>query len=138
MHSTAGPAMSLLLFTSYAALLFNGIATVGSLFLIDRVGDIDLNEARKGGTPITDGYIDPPRSSLQLLREFGGHRNLKYIFIQWVAYLFLGTVFIFLQALTYLWVYEGPVISIILTVLTGLAIVELCFTSYLDTDGSNT
>ncbi|KAJ6526189.1 hypothetical protein DFH09DRAFT_1188086, partial [Mycena vulgaris] len=125
----ARPVMTLLLVASYAAILFNVIATLGSLFLIDRIGDIDLNEAQKGGDRITDGFIDRPRSSLQLLLHFGGHPNLKYIFIQWMVYLFLGIMSIFLQTLTYIWLHEGRVTSIIITALTGSAIAGLFFTS---------
>ncbi|KAJ6567960.1 hypothetical protein DFH09DRAFT_1155524 [Mycena vulgaris] len=101
----ARPVMILLLVASYAAILFNVIATLGSLFLIDRIGDIDLNEARKGGDRITDGFIDR------------------------MVYLFLGIMSIFLQTLTYIWLHEGRVTSIIITALTGSAIAGLFFTS---------
>jgi hypothetical protein len=73
--------MTVLTFASYAAILFNAIATIASLFLIDLIGDIDLNEARKGGNRTTAGSV-PPGSSLQLLRQFGGRPNLTFIFVQ--------------------------------------------------------
>ncbi|KAJ7734160.1 hypothetical protein DFH07DRAFT_780381 [Mycena maculata] len=81
-NSRAGPSITFLLLSSYAAILFNAVATVASLFLIDRLGDIDLNEARKGGERNIAGYIGRPESSLQLLCQFGAHSNLAFLFFQ--------------------------------------------------------
>ncbi|KAJ7702746.1 hypothetical protein B0H17DRAFT_1237223 [Mycena rosella] len=129
MTTTATPAMTLISFASYAAILFNGIATIASLFLVDRLGDIDLNEARKDLDRATEGRVEPG-SSLKLLLDYGARPNLTYIIIQWLLYLFLGTAFIFLQTLTYVWLREGRVMSIILTALTGTAVIGLLFTSW--------
>ncbi|KAJ7504975.1 hypothetical protein B0H11DRAFT_2273184 [Mycena galericulata] len=125
-----GKAMMFLVFSSYAAMLFNAISTVASLFLIDLLGDIDLNESRKGRDRDTDGIVGRKESSLQLLRRFGARRNLKYIFMQWMIYLFLATFFVLAQMLAYMWLRDGPVLSAILTGITGVAISGLYFTSY--------
>ncbi|KAJ7167036.1 hypothetical protein C8R46DRAFT_1095831 [Mycena filopes] len=127
-----GPAMNLLLFASYATVLFNLTSTVASLFFIDRLGDLDFNHASDGLDHPPEDYVPKTRtsSSLELLRRFGGRRSLTLIFWQWVVYLFLGTLFLILQAIMYMWLREGSrVISTVITLLAVPAVVVLALTS---------
>ncbi|KAJ7120663.1 hypothetical protein C8R43DRAFT_1136605 [Mycena crocata] len=129
----SGPSIALLFFASYAAILFNMITTIGSLFLIDLLADITMNAARKNPPPPREGRVESD-SSLQLLRNFDGRPRLTYVFFQWMAYLFVGFGFFFLQIVTYMWVRQNQATSIILTVLTGTAVAGLFLTSYFDMD----
>ncbi|KAJ7114548.1 hypothetical protein C8R43DRAFT_1138366 [Mycena crocata] len=131
MKLKTGPAITLLrVFSSYTAMLFNLIATVAALFLIDRLGDIDLNQARTGEDNPCGGFVARSDSSLKLLRRFGARRHLKWIFFQWMTYLFLGILFLFIQAIMYMWVREGRVMSTVVSILTVPAIVVLLLTTF--------
>lgn len=68
------------MFASYAAILFNAIATIASLLFVDRLGGIDFNGSRKNNIP--KGKMGRNDSSLDLLRRFGAGANLKLLFIQ--------------------------------------------------------
>ncbi|KAJ7051302.1 hypothetical protein C8F01DRAFT_1091510 [Mycena amicta] len=122
---THGRANTLMIFSSYAAMLLNSITTLASLFFIDRLGDIELNEARKGGERPMAGWIGRPVSSLSLLRQFGASKRLRFIFYQWFAYLCLGTFFMLLQIIMYMWLRESKALGTVLTLLTVPATVVL-------------
>ncbi|KAJ7051300.1 hypothetical protein C8F01DRAFT_1376869 [Mycena amicta] len=115
---THGDAMTLLIFSSYAAILFNCIATLASLFFIHRLGAIELNEARKGGERSSAGWIGRPISSLSLLRQFGASKGFRLMFFEWFVYVCLGTFFMLVQVLVYMWLRESQVLGTVLVALT--------------------
>ncbi|KAJ7193729.1 hypothetical protein GGX14DRAFT_14473 [Mycena pura] len=96
-----GHVMTLLVFSSYGAMLFNAITTLASLVFVDRLGNIELNEARKSKEHTTRGYVDRPASSLKLLIQFGARKHLRWIFFQWVTYLFVGMIFMLVEIIVY-------------------------------------
>ncbi|KAJ6511840.1 hypothetical protein DFH09DRAFT_1374318 [Mycena vulgaris] len=126
-----GPAVDLLIFASYAAIICNVIATGASVLLTYRLGTIPLNDARKGDRRISGGAVMTPVSTFRLLREFGAGRNLKLIFMQLVAHLCLGMLFIFTQVLTYVGLREGRALGIVFCAATGSGVVLLTVTSCL-------
>ncbi|KAF7289764.1 hypothetical protein MIND_01350100 [Mycena indigotica] len=125
MAGSQGPENTFLVFSSYAAMLFNSITTLASLFFIDSLGDIELNDAQKGGERATEGWISRPASSLSLLRQFGATRRIRFIFYQWFVHLCMGTLFLLLQILMYIWMRESKVLFIVLACLTAPATVVL-------------
>ncbi|KAJ7431995.1 hypothetical protein B0H11DRAFT_824472 [Mycena galericulata] len=100
----------------------------GFLVFIDRLGDVEFNEARRGGDT-NEGNIGHHISNLFFLRRLGARRNPKIIYIHWMRCLVLGILFLFVQALAYMWMHEQPVTSIMITVFICPAIVILFFTS---------
>ncbi|KAJ7128274.1 hypothetical protein C8R46DRAFT_1049560 [Mycena filopes] len=117
--------VDLLLFASYGAILSNVVATLVAVLIIRELGGIDARYREKylgrslGGPPT----LEHPGSSLKLLQALGARRNLKYLVVQWIA-------FIFIQTLTYFWLREGHHIRVILTVLSGLAVVAAFCTAF--------
>ncbi|KAJ7193730.1 hypothetical protein GGX14DRAFT_588082 [Mycena pura] len=71
-----GKVMTLLIFASYGAMLFNSITTLASWFFIDALGDIERNV----NTRIA--FVPRTISSLQLLENFGASPRIKRIFRQ--------------------------------------------------------
>ncbi|KAJ7595281.1 hypothetical protein C8J56DRAFT_1115030 [Mycena floridula] len=76
-----GARIGLLIFSSYSAIISNVMATIACLFLLDRLGDIDLNQARKGEN-IRQGETEPV-GSLKLLLDYGGDRAIGWILCQY-------------------------------------------------------
>ncbi|KAF8144281.1 hypothetical protein K438DRAFT_358428 [Mycena galopus ATCC 62051] len=99
-HETTG-GCNTFRFASYAAMFFNAFAAVASLILLDRVEDVRLNDEGKDRRPVSQVSV-PPSSRWQLILGVGSHPNLKYVFIQWMLCLFLGTVFFLMQTLAYI------------------------------------
>ncbi|KAJ7574822.1 hypothetical protein C8J56DRAFT_977616 [Mycena floridula] len=121
-----GARINLLIFSSYAAIISNVMATIACLFLMDRLGDIDLNQAHKGQNTIREGQTEPV-GSLKLLLDYGGDRAIGRIMYQCIGYFLSGMLFMFLQLLTYMWLGQGPIMSGIITALTVLAISTLWY-----------
>ncbi|KAF7324205.1 hypothetical protein MKEN_00643700 [Mycena kentingensis (nom. inval.)] len=136
MDNKTGAFVDALDLASFAAILVNSLTTLASLFFIDRLGDIDWRQALAGRLD-NNGEIPPGRSSLDLLVDFGATRHIKLIFYQWLVYLIVGTVFLFLQVFLYMWVRNGTVLSvaIIVSALVGPAILALLVSAALDTRG---
>jgi hypothetical protein len=67
---------------SYAAIFFNGIATAASGFLIDRLCDIEFNQARKKRPERVKPFYKSSKSTLKLLLHYGASPNLRWIFYQ--------------------------------------------------------
>lgn len=133
---------------SYVSIIFNGIATIASLFLIDRVGQfgsIASNEV------LTDGASESstqPGSRWEMLRF--GPASLKHLFIQCALIIwqsgdsltktmyegmlcfFIGVVSFLFQTLTYIWLRENPMLSITITALTAATVAAIVCTSYYD------
>ncbi|KAJ6474295.1 hypothetical protein C8R45DRAFT_1217383 [Mycena sanguinolenta] len=128
LKSTHGVGMTALLSMSFSAMLFNAIATMASLLLTDRLGDIDFDEAQRINITI-EGRIGRLDSSLNLLSQFGAHKNFKWIFIQWMLYMFIGMLCMLAQIIIYMWLGYEPIMSTIITFLTGAAVVVLVLTS---------
>ncbi|KAF8166126.1 hypothetical protein K438DRAFT_1775309 [Mycena galopus ATCC 62051] len=70
-------AITLFLVASYGAMLFNSIATVASLLFMDRLGDIEFNEARNPQRRTTEGFVERPSSSLRLLAQYGARKHVS-------------------------------------------------------------
>ncbi|KAJ7837942.1 hypothetical protein B0H13DRAFT_2367877 [Mycena leptocephala] len=75
-----GSAMSLLLVSSYAAMMFNALATIASFALIDHLGDIEFNGAGMSRTA-RQGFYRNIRN-LDLLLDYGARKSFKYVFWQ--------------------------------------------------------
>ena len=73
--------MTLLLFASYGAMLFNSITTLASWFFIDALGDIERNGASEGANTRV-GLVPRTLSSLRLLEKFGASPRIRWIFRQ--------------------------------------------------------
>jgi hypothetical protein len=73
--------MSFLLVSSYAAMIFNALATMASIVLIDRLGDIEFNGAAMIKTTAQTGFYRNVRN-LDLLLNYGAGKTFKYIFWQ--------------------------------------------------------
>jgi hypothetical protein len=70
--------MIFLLLSSYFAMIFNALATMASLVLIDRLGDMELTETG------SEENIAQPRNigSLELLLNYGMGNPFRYVFRQ--------------------------------------------------------
>jgi hypothetical protein len=73
--------MRFLFFSSYAAMIFNAIATMISLVLSDRLGDIEVDGAATAEKTEQTGVYHTVRS-LDLLEQFGARKSFKYIYWQ--------------------------------------------------------
>ncbi|KAJ7234011.1 hypothetical protein B0H12DRAFT_1143185 [Mycena haematopus] len=132
LQGTSSPATALLAVASYGAILFNSITTLASLLFIDRLGDIELNDAGNPSRHVRTGLVERPGSSLRLLTEYGARKHVRWIFYQWLVYFFVGVFFLLAQIIVYMWLREGQVLSIILTTLAGAATLLLFLTSLYD------
>ncbi|KAJ7034886.1 hypothetical protein C8F04DRAFT_1234048 [Mycena alexandri] len=77
-----GHTRSFLILSSYAAMIFNALATMASIVLIDRLGDIELHGATMEPTTPQTGVYRNVRN-LELLLEYGARASFKYIFCQY-------------------------------------------------------
>ncbi|KAJ6505384.1 hypothetical protein C8R45DRAFT_972517 [Mycena sanguinolenta] len=132
MQGTSSAATTLLAVASYAAILFNSITTLASLLFIDRLGDIELNDAGNPNRHVRTGFVERPLSSLRLLTEYGARKHVRWIFYQWLLYFFVGVFFLLAQIIVYMWLREGQVLSIVLTAIAGASTLVLLFTSFYD------
>jgi hypothetical protein len=73
-------AKTLVLVSSYSAILFNAFAAIVAFAFTDSLGSIEYNEACKG-RDTRAGFV-PHTSSLQFLRTFGAGKNFMLIFLQ--------------------------------------------------------
>nr|GAT53166.1 predicted protein [Mycena chlorophos] len=119
-------------FSSYAAILFNILAMLSSIFFLDRLGSVEFNEACRGGERSTEGWISRPSSSLTLLVQFGASNRLRLIFYQWFAHLCFGVFFALLQIIAYLWLTESTAVGAIITAITVSAFAGIFLSALLD------
>ncbi|KAJ7856240.1 hypothetical protein B0H14DRAFT_2753277 [Mycena olivaceomarginata] len=97
---------------SYIAILFNGITTIISLFLIDQLGSINLRSIellKAGERSMTDCM--QASSRWKVVRHFGSIQ-LKCILVQWILCLVIGIIFFVIQTLTYIWLREGSTYAV--------------------------
>ncbi|CAK5276388.1 unnamed protein product [Mycena citricolor] len=95
---------------SYLAIQCNTLATVASLCFIDRLGDLPIH-AEEDDKP-TQGKL-PNQGRLGTLSSFG-RASYGVIFGQWMAYLALGTIFLFLQILLFIALEESHLTAILM------------------------
>ncbi|KAJ7832851.1 hypothetical protein B0H14DRAFT_3871824 [Mycena olivaceomarginata] len=123
-----GRGMTLLIAASYGAILFNSIAALASLLVIDRLRGVEFYEAGNKARRTGEGNVPKGFSSWDLLADYGARRHVKWMLIQWAVYSFIGASLMLMQLIVYLWLSEGFALSLTFTVLAGVACVGLFFT----------
>ncbi|KAJ7349965.1 hypothetical protein DFH08DRAFT_863371 [Mycena albidolilacea] len=123
-----GRGMTLLIAASYGAILFNSIAALASLLVIDRLRGIEFYEAGNKARRTGEGNVPKGFSSWDLLADYGARRHVRWMLIQWAIYSVTGASLMLMQLIVYMWLSEGFALSLTFTVLAGVACVGLFFT----------
>lgn len=103
-----------LLVFSYGAFLFNASATISSLILIDKLGEMAfLNRSREDNR----GWV--PSSANRLLTQYKLGGVWYSVQVHCLLSLILGCTCIFLQIVLYTWLKESRAVFVLTTIIAG-------------------
>ncbi|KAF8145600.1 hypothetical protein K438DRAFT_1991690 [Mycena galopus ATCC 62051] len=109
LNTASQSVVNLLVFSSYAALLFNTLALGSSQLVLARLAAVTL-DIDEGGQGTNNQHFT---SALEVLCRNGAGKHFKWLLLQWLTYLFLGVSFALTQSICYVWLSEGLVMAAI-------------------------
>lgn len=83
-----GHGMALLIAASYGAMLFNSIAALASLLVIDRLRGVEFYEAGNKARRTGEGNVPKGFSSWDLLADYGARRHVRWMLIQCASFFY--------------------------------------------------
>jgi len=114
-------AFKLLLFLSYAAFILNASATIASLVMIDRLGDLPQRAAKLGSK--AGHMLDDDMSCVDYpLEAHGAGGRWTWSRYHCLISLFAGSWCIFMQMAVYIWLFESRGLAIALSVLCAIGV----------------
>ncbi|KIM76909.1 hypothetical protein PILCRDRAFT_825916 [Piloderma croceum F 1598] len=126
-HTSTG-ARTFLLLLSYSAVVLNSSATITSLILTDKIGELpvraSMKSCMKSGLP-DSGTDTIETTSTGLLRRYGVGALWSCTIWHWFICLLAGIWCIMLQILTYIFLQESEVVSITMAFIIGFATLPL-------------